>query len=125
MTKIFKAKLEYQSEDDIEENIASSITILFASEFETYEELFGDVMRGFASRHRAVPDLFNRLCAMDVCRQEFSKIAEDGSLENSNSGFYRVWKIDADRLPPGVMLESIGWKAEGMTHLARVIQGVH
>lgn len=122
---IFKAKLEFQSEKDILDNMADSITITFEAVRNEQAALITEVMRWFANRHEAVPEYFTRLCALDICGQRFSKIEPNGHLESSAVAPCFVWKIDSKRIPKDVTLESIGWKREDMDHLARVIQGVH
>ncbi len=125
MPKIYKAKLEYQSDEDIQQNVGSSTSIMFQSEFSAGDHLVHAVMRWFANRHRAVPEYFGRLCAVTIYGQRFSEIDHDGSLDTSSVGPVTEWKIDAYRIPKDASLEAIGWKTEDLSHLARVIQGVH
>lgn len=125
MPTVYKAKLEFQTEEDIPDHRATSHTIMFESDQDQRGPLTAQVMRWFANRHEAAPEYFYRLCAVEVCGQRFEPFQDDGFLHGPDVSPYFVWKIDAQRRPTEISLESIGWEPNRMDHLSRVIQGVH
>lgn len=119
--EVFKAKLEFQTEDDMRDNVASSHTIMFSSVTRAGADLTRDVMRWFLNRRQNMPEHFTRLCALTICGQRFPEFREDGYLEGCSAAPFIEWKIDAHPLPEGVDLSSLGWKFDDLSRLAQIL----
>ena len=120
MPKIYKARLEYQTPENIRDNHASSSLIMFESDC-SGDDLIVQVMRWFINRKKAVPEIFSRLCAVDVWGQSFKQFDEDGYLPSNDAGLGANWKIDGKPIPSAISIEDIGWWNGSLSHLARVM----
>lgn len=85
------------------------------------DDLIVQVMQWFMHRKKAVPEMFSRLCAVDVWELRFKQFDENGYLPSNDAGLGANWNIDGKPLPPSILMEDIGWWVGDLSHLARAL----
>lgn len=125
MIDVYKANFEFQTAEDILNNVASSTEIQFQGlEPDNANTVLRPAMRWFVNRRSNVPEHFARLCAVSICGQRFGFIGVDGNLASNDVVPFIEWKIDANPLPDEIKLDQIGWDVGNMTNLMRRAQGL-
>ena len=90
---LYTADLEYQTEANRREHVASSTTLLFEdSDYKT--AALESVFRWWRNRHKEIPDYWHRLCAVKLYEIVPQRIDVTGYLPQDHGLRCLEWKYD-------------------------------
>lgn len=95
----FKALFEYQTQEQVAANQASSIDIIY--EADDYRSAVKDAVRWFGNRRRACPEHFANLSAIAVSDFIPLRIQESGYYPGPARRMFYIWKSIPSLCPVG------------------------